>query len=69
MPNPHHSPTGVRNQEDRGSWGDINTGVLHPLNEDEVGRVLDVVDVYGMKSLSSRDRLFLDNMTASCLAM
>jgi hypothetical protein len=68
-PNSHYSSTGVRNQEDRQRWGDINTGVLHPLNADEVGRLLEVVDVDGVKSLSSRDRLFLDNMTVPRLAM
>jgi hypothetical protein len=44
-------------------WGDINLGRLHPLNQDEVVRLLDVVDADGIKSLSPRDRLFLDNMT------
>jgi|TARA_B110000116_G_C16495266_1_gene428789 hypothetical protein len=50
-------------------WGDINPGVLHRLNADEVGRLLDVVDVDGVKSHSSCDRLFLDNLTASRLVM
>jgi hypothetical protein len=62
-PNSHYSSTGVRNQEDRERWGDINLGRLHPLNRDEVERLLDVVDADGVKSLSPRDRLFLDNMT------
>lgn len=62
-PNSHYSSTGVRNQEDRERWGGINLGRLHPLNRDEVERLLDVVDADGVKSLSPRDRLFLDNMT------
>jgi len=36
---------------------------LHPLNRDEVARLLDVVDQEGIKAISSKDRLFLDNMT------
>ena len=62
-PNSHYSSTGVRNQEDRERWSGINLGRLHPLNRDEVERLLDVVDGDGVKSLSPRDRLFLDNMT------
>ena len=62
-PNSHYSSLGVRNQEDRERWGDIDLTGLHPLNRDEVERLLDVVDVDGVTSLSPRDRLFLDNMT------
>ena len=62
-PNSAYSSAGVRSQEDRERWGDINLGTLHPLNQDEVARLLDVVDADGVTSLSSRDRLFLDNMT------
>ena len=62
-PNSHYSSEGVRNQEDRERWGDINVGRLHPLNRDEVQRLLDVVDDEGIEALSSKDRLFLDNMT------
>lgn len=62
-PNSHYSSLGVRNQEDRDRWGRINVRVLHPLNRDEVQRLLDVVDRSGIKALSSKERLFLDNMT------
>ena len=62
-PNSHYSSEGVRNQEDRDRWGRINMRKLHPLNRDEVQRLLDVVDGEGIKALSSKDRLFLDNMT------
>jgi hypothetical protein len=62
-PNSHYSSQGVRNQEDRERWGRINVGRLHPLNRNEVQRLLDVVDREGIEALSSRDRLFLDNMT------
>jgi len=62
-PNSHYSSAGVRNQEDRERWGGIPLGNLHPLNRDEVTRLLEVVDADGVKSLSPRDRLFLDNMT------
>ena len=62
-PNSHYSSTGVQNQIDRERWGGINLPSLHPLNREEVLRLLEVVDEDGIKSLSPRDRLFLDNMT------
>ncbi|MDX1492602.1 MAG: hypothetical protein R3253_00905 [Longimicrobiales bacterium] len=62
-PNSHYSSQGVRHQEDRERWRSINVGKLHPLNRDEVLRLLEVVDEDGVSSLSPKDRLFLDNMT------
>ena len=62
-PNSHYSSVGVRNQEDRERWGDIRMNALHPLNQAEVERLLEVVDSDGVKVLSPKDRLFLDNMT------
>lgn len=67
-PNSTYSSTGVRNQEDRERWGGIKLGRLHPLNQEEVVRLLDVIDGNGVGSLSTRDRLFLDNMTLPRLA-
>ena len=68
-PNSHYSSTGVRNQEDRERWGDINVPRLHPLNQEEVVRLLQAVDADGVKTLSVKDRLFLDNMTLPRLAI
>jgi len=62
-PNSHYSSQGVRNQEDRERWGGITLASLHPLNRAEVLRLLEVVDAEGIKALSGKDRLFLDNMT------
>lgn len=62
-PNSHYSSEGVRHQEDRERWRGINLRKLHPLNRDEVVRLLEVVDEDGVSSLSAKDRLFLDNMT------
>lgn len=62
-PNSHYSSEGVRHQEDRDRWGRIDIRRLHPLNRDEVQRLLDVVDRDGIKAISSKDRHFLDNMT------
>jgi len=62
-PNSHYSSEGVRHQEDFERWRGINLGKLHPLNRDEVIRLLEVVDEDGVSSLSAKDRLFLDNMT------
>jgi hypothetical protein len=63
LPNSAYSAPGVRNQEDRDRWGRIEVHRLHPLNRDEVQRLLDRVDREGVRALSSKDRLFLDNMT------
>ena len=62
-PNSHYASEGVRNQQDRERWGRINMPKLHPINQDEVERLLVLVDADGIQVLSSRDRLFLDNMT------
>ncbi|MBT8487725.1 MAG: hypothetical protein HKN72_11930 [Gemmatimonadetes bacterium] len=62
-PNSYYSSRGVRQQEDRERWHSIKVGTLHPLNREEVLRLLDVVDEDGVSSLSRKDRLFLDNMT------
>jgi hypothetical protein len=61
-PNSHHSSPGVRNHEDRERWGRIDLSNLHPLNGEEVRRLLDVLDAQGVAALSPKDRLFLDNM-------
>lgn len=63
MPNSHYSSMGVRQQEDREKWGRIALERLHPLNREEVQRLLRRADVDGVHTLSSKDRLFLDNMT------
>ena len=62
-PNSSYSSQGVRNHEDRERWSGIDLGRLHPLNQDEVRRLLDVVEAQGIAALSPKDRLFLDNMT------
>ena len=61
-PNSYHSSQGVRNHEDRERWGRIDLARLHPLNREEVRRLLDVLDAQGVAVLSPKDRLFLDNM-------
>lgn len=62
-PNSHYSSQGVRNQEDRERWGRIDFAELHPLNQEEVRRLLALVDAEGVEALSGKERLFLDNMT------
>jgi hypothetical protein len=63
-PNSQYSSQGVRNHEDRERWGRIDLAALHPLNRDEVRRLLAVVDGEGIRALTPKDRLFLDNMSA-----
>jgi hypothetical protein len=62
-PNSHYSSLGVRQLEDRERWGRIDVQHLHPINRQEVRRLLDVVDANGVGVLSAKERLFLDNMT------
>lgn len=62
-PNSHYSSLGVRQQEDRERWRRIDVDALHPLNREEVLRLLGIVDADGVGVLSSRERVFLDNMT------
>jgi hypothetical protein len=62
-PNSQYSSQGVRNREDRERWGGIELANLHPLNREEVQRLLEVVDAQGVAALSPKDRTFLDNMT------
>ena len=46
----------VRNREDRERWDGVDLRGLHPLNGDQVLRLLTVTDVDGVKALSSCDR-------------
>jgi hypothetical protein len=62
-PNSFYSSALVKHQEDREAWGKVDLDGLHPLNREEVERLLTVVDVQGPGALSSRERLFLENMT------
>ena len=62
-PNSYYSSQGVQNQVDRDRWGGINLHALHPLNQDEVQRLLMLIDREGISALSKKDRMFLDNMT------
>jgi hypothetical protein len=62
-PNSHYSSAGVRNQVDRARWGQVNLDQIHPVNREEVERLLALADVQGPESLSPRERLFLETMT------
>jgi hypothetical protein len=62
-PNSFYSSVLVKNQEDRERWGGLDLTKLHPVNREEVERLLTIADVQGLDSLSPRERLFLENMT------
>ena len=62
-PNSHYSSAMVKNQVDRERWGSVNLDLIHPVNREEVERLLALADVQGPGSLSNRERLFLENMT------
>ena len=54
-----------REQADRERWRRIDLNGLHPLNREEVLRLLESVDADGVGALKPSERLFLDNMTLS----
>ncbi len=62
-PNSHYASQGVKAIEDRERWSRIDLAGLHPLNREEVVRLLDRVEREGVQTLTPRDRLFLDNLT------
>ena len=62
-PNSHYSSAIVKNHVDRERWGQVNLDLIHPVNREEVQRLLALADVQGPDSLSNRERLFLENMT------
>jgi hypothetical protein len=62
-PNSHYSSVGVRERDDRERWGRIDLSHLHPINRDEVRRLLSVADGDGVGALSAKERVFLENMT------
>lgn len=62
-PNSAYAAPGVVHQVERTRWSNIDLERLHPINREEVERLLEVVDSAGPQALSPRDRLFLDNMT------
>ncbi len=64
LPNSHYSSQLVRNQLDRDRWRALNTSYLHPVNREEVERLLSLVDALGADALSPRERLFLDHLTS-----
>ena len=61
-PGSAYSSLDVRYLEDRARWERIGVASLHPLNREEVVRLLEMVDSEGVGVLSASERLFLDNM-------
>jgi hypothetical protein len=62
-PNSAYAAPGVVQQVERTRWSSIDLDRLHPINREEVERLLEVVDTAGPQALSRKDRIFLDNMT------
>jgi hypothetical protein len=54
----------VKNQVDRARWGKVDLEKIHPVNREEVERLLALADVQGADALSPRERLFLETMTS-----
>jgi hypothetical protein len=61
-PNSYYSAPGVRRLVDLERWGRIPLEQLHPLNRDEVRRLLRLARAAGSDALAPRERQFLDNM-------
>ena len=62
-PNSFYSSAIVKNHVDRERWGTVKLDLIHPVNREEVERLLALADVQGPEALSNRERLFLENMT------
>ncbi|MSR21307.1 MAG: hypothetical protein EXR91_10095 [Gemmatimonadetes bacterium] len=62
-PNSHYASSGAVGRDDRERWGGIDLASLHPINQDEVRRLLSMVEADGVAVLTGKDRVFLDNMT------
>lgn len=64
LPNSHYASKLVKHQIDRERWGELNISLLHEVNQEEVERLLGMVDALGPDALSSRERIFLDHLTS-----
>jgi len=62
-PNSFYSSAIVKNHVDRERWGTVKLDLIHPVNREEVERLLNLVDALGPDSLSPRERVFLDHLT------
>jgi hypothetical protein len=62
-PNSHYSSVIVKNQIARERWGTVDLEKIHPVNREEVERLLALADAQGPESLTPRERLFLETMT------
>ena len=62
QPNSYYSAPGVRRLVDLERWGRIQLDQLHPVNREEVLRLLQLVRGTGSDALDPKERQFLDNM-------
>lgn len=53
----------VRHRERAARWSGIEAVRLHPVNRQEVERLLKVVSASGVSALSERDLVFLDHLS------
>jgi len=63
-PNSFYSAPGVRRLMAQERWGQIPIDRLHPINREEVERLLRLVDAAGFDALSPKERVFLDTLGA-----
>ena len=61
-PNSYYSSAIVKHQVDQERWRTVDLDRIHPVNREEVERLLAVAHVQGPQALSNRERLFLETM-------
>lgn len=61
-PNSEYKSRYVLDLESRERWEALDMSLLHPLNREEVEKVLDKLRATSVRALSSQERSFLDRM-------
>lgn len=63
LPNSHYAPAAVVRRAELDRWSLLRDDPsIHPLNREEVSRLLAIAEAAGPEALSTRARMFLDTL-------